>query len=107
MNKFKVGDWVKVKRLSGDFVARVRYVNSETTLVSDGNDIVFAPVATLWQPKEGEFVFATDKTKVCLVEFIGFYEERYVCKHLDGFSETFDIVEPFIGELPSWLKGKK
>ena len=54
MNKFKVGDWVKVQGLSGDFIAKVSYVNSDGTLTLDGNGVAFSSQATLWEPSKDE-----------------------------------------------------
>ena len=95
MSDFKAGDWIC-------FEGKELFKATQNDL-----DCLAGCDLKLWKPQEGEFMLATDKTKVYLVEFIGFHEERYVCKHFDGFSETFDIVEPFLGELPSLIKETK
>jgi hypothetical protein len=90
---FKVGDWVI------DTNENTIYQVSEKLPRTYLNKYCL-----LWKPKEGEFVFAKDKNKVFLVEFVGFYKNKYMCKHLGSFSETFYTIQPFIGELPSFLK---
>ena len=96
MKALKVGDFVidKNKKDAKPFLLKYdseigSYVNEE---------------CELWQPKECELILAHDRKKIYLVQFIGMYEKRYVCRHIDGFSETFCCIEPFIGELPSFIK---
>lgn len=104
MNKFKVGDWVIN---SEGFIFRV----TENNIHASGD-------FTIWQPKKGEWCwFWSDWTGIPeLREFIcieGISIEKggiYVVKPLKAdknyrYSQVaFNHCEPFIGELPSFLK---
>ena len=95
---FKVGEWVNLVRCDGVIFDTFQY--TEGYSCEDGYFI------DPWQPKEGEYILATDGTKAYLVRFLGMNYEKFVCSHLDGFSEAFTKIEPFTSPLPSFIKDK-
>lgn len=106
---FKVGDWVRI----GDTVQRIIAINPENDynitidMVETDDDYVSIESIELWQPKEGEWCWY--KHNLVRIEEINEY--GYVrtmsasfCNKI--FFEGFKDCEPFIGELPSFIKGK-
>ena len=98
MSKFKVGDWVTEQGVLKQIPNPIKPEYLEHHLA------LYERRCEPWQPKEGEYIIATDGIKVYLVRFLGMNYEKFICAHLDGFSEAFTKIQPFRGELPSWLK---
>ena len=96
MKEFKVGDWVtlldkwvhKVEAVSKN--GRVLFLN--TREIPQADNWWGIDQCTPWQPKEGEWVIPNTKTTESFNVFR--YTENY-----KGFK-----LQPFIGELPSFLK---
>lgn len=95
---FKVGDWVRVKsEVDGEYIERYDEVSKH-----------YSCELELWKPKEGEWYWL-DRV-LCKITFINEYgpDEFYF---IDSVNQTerkgfFSIskIEPFIGELPSFIK---
>lgn len=83
---FKIGDWVSTPNRG------VFQISHEIEL--SAWEITLGGRAELWQPKEGEWV--------CVDRYDG--NLFTVCKFNSHFLDYKDC-EPFIGELPSFLKG--
>ena len=91
MNELKVGDWLV-------FEGKELFKASKEDLVSlVGCDL------ELWEPKEGEWCWFTmsDGSKPLFGQFSGMYKDKFTWDNRYYFS---DACEPFIGELPSYIK---
>ena len=102
MSEFKVGDWVTINgTLPND---KFQLTNKEV----EHGEILLAHFSftkdtwTHWQPKEGEWCW--------IEESFAQYIRPSFCVRPNGTELTsfggFDSIEPFIGELPSFLKDK-
>ena len=91
--KFKVGDWVRDLRDN-----RIFQINSENFNL---NLSITNGVYVHWQPKPGEWCWYSKWDKIVCVEF-------YLCKFVLDMNEVEPEFkhkyEPFIGELPTFLK---
>lgn len=91
---FKVGDWVKINEYEEE-VSTHKLDEDMLYLVKQ----FYKDYTKLWKPKEGEWVVRTQVNGKAGVSISGFdvlmwtNEDVYEC-------------EPFIGELPSFLKDK-
>ena len=105
--KFKIGDWVRSKGSTNkndgneELLIKQLRVQQQVDIINK-----YQSEWEHWQPKENEYILATDGTKVYLAQFLGMNYEKFVCSHLDGFSEAFTKIEPFLSELPSIVKEK-
>lgn len=111
MEQFKVGDWVKTKAgfikqiscLTGDKCDTLSIGNT-----SIGINVVFKNEIELWQPKEGEWCWFYDDTEGTPI-FGRFYKQDKdfgnCCYPQHQINSPYSYCEPFIGELPSFLKG--
>jgi len=100
---FKLGDWVRYIKGKTKTIARVEILNQRFNLigVSTGEN-VHIDDCEIWQPKEGEWVWVYDKEKkMAYSPFIWKYTGAPLNEEFD--IET-DNIEPFIGELPTFLK---
>ncbi len=93
MQNFKVGDWVRDLRDN-----RVFQINSTNfNLKLSTKNTVYAH----WKPKPGEWCWYSKWDKIVCVEF-------YLCKFVLDMNEVEPEFkhkyEPFIGELPTFLK---
>jgi hypothetical protein len=108
MNNFKVGDWVTVKgTLAGDkFKLTDKEVEHKEILLAH---FCFGEETwSHWEPKEGEWCFCTwNKENIILAQFNCMDDGHYLCTVLNGIKRRFNMCEPFIGELPSWIKETK
>ena len=91
MQQFKIGDWVDY---AGEFYRVHEEYNGKGNI---SKEVVNSLVrhdknVQLWQPQEGEWVIPNTKTTESFNVFR--YTENY---------KGFDL-QPFIGELPSFLK---
>ena len=88
MQNFKVGDWVRAP--SGCI-----YQINETNILHGTKHFI------QWKPKTGEWCWYSKWDKIVCVEF-------YLCKFVldmnEVESEFKHKYEPFIGELPTFLK---
>ena len=91
-SKFKVGDWV-IENTSLPFCLREWHFEWKNSN--------FFNKLQLWQPKVGEWCwFKTDKS----FKLVKYNTPTFNQAYYHGLNP---IVEPFIGELPSWLKETK
>ena len=118
MIKFKVGDWVTTK---AGYTKQISCLTSDAcdTLsignTSVGINVVFKNEIELWQPKEGEWCwFWNNGSQAFLGQYDGVATSStstwYMCKfvkHSNTISSIYDNIEPFFGELPSFLKDQK
>ena len=99
MSEFKVGDWVRHINESKLFI-----VNEDN--IKDVNNI--PNNQELWQPEKGEWCFCTwNKENIILAQFNCMDDGYYLCTVLNGIKRRFNMCEPFIHELPSWIKETK
>lgn len=107
MSNFKVGDWIKI----GDAIQQITAINPENDynitcdMVETTDDYVSIESIEPWYPKEGEWCWY----KHHLVRIDEINEYGYVRAMSASFCEQFDFdgfkeCEPFIGELPSFIK---
>ena len=102
MQQFKVGDWVYY---AGEFYRVHEEYNGKGNI---SKEVVNSLVrhdknVQLWQPKQGEWCWFWNKRLV---------QELHLSQFSNVFNDTyythtgndFDHCEPFIGELPSFLK---
>ena len=110
---FKIGDWVRIKtpifEYDGtDRIAEgIKKLSIKDMWIFDENHFKMNPDRYIvhWKPKEGEWCWFWDIgcTTPILDKFV--FKHENVCPY---FTKTtwFDNIEPFIGELPSFLKDK-
>lgn len=105
MNKFKVGDWVRDKRNG----MKNPIVQLKPDCIFLTNPEECGDIYELWQPKKDEWCWFYDKEfkTAILAKYISMYKtEVYTyfrsSYHIDN--GLFLCCEPFIGELPSFLK---
>jgi hypothetical protein len=102
---FKIGDWVRDSR--NNLVGRIDEDHrlSHTTEKYKGNLDSFLE---LWEPKAGEWCFCTwNKENIILAQFNCMDDGHYLCTVLNGIKRRFNMCEPFINELPSWVKDSR
>jgi len=107
---FKVGDWVQTDE--GIFRVRELKYSKEGTEVHiyDHNEFYFwfyDEECKLWQPKEGEWCWFYDSEyplSYILCKFETFDNGFWCRPNFSDTMERFNGCEPFIGELPSFLK---
>lgn len=118
MSNFKVGDWIKI----GDTVQQITAINPENDynitcdMVETTDDYVSIESIEPWYPKEGEWCWF-DKNKLgkfwkkqgtrnywTLSEFKNISEKTRIPS---GDYFVSDYCEPFIGQLPSFIKDKQ
>ena len=95
MQQFKVGDWVRHKESNNIYQVKGFSIHGQTKgflQVPDEYNLLPSSECELWQPKEGEWVIPNTKTTESFSVF------RYT-KNYKGLE-----LQPFIGELPSFLK---
>ena len=99
MQQFKVGDWVDY---AGEFYRVHEEYNGKGNI---SKEVVNSLVrhdknVQLWQPKEGEWVWYKKKKRNKLT--------NNVCELIRFYWDNVNIgdCEPFIGELPTFLKDK-
>lgn len=98
----KVGDWVNLVRDDGIIFDTFQYDNDWNG--KNGFSL------ELWQPKEGEWCWSKYDG---LVQILKITDERYIVFPLSASEKDCTIeyrlggLEPFIGELPSFIKDKQ
>ena len=91
MKRFKTGDFVRC-------IVDDRIVIADADSTGTTDDIFWDK----WQPKEDEWVVVYDKEDKSFFGVMKYDEE--VKETLKDPLNNFSIVEPFLGELPSFLK---
>ena len=112
MNKFKVGDWIKSTKFTHMRPSKVQSIYKSNGRKGDfglkcGGTVHYASEAELWQPKEGEWCWFKDEENTIgsLTQLVGIEEDgTYYGYSSYGIPDKAPCVEPFIGELPSFLK---
>ena len=103
---FKVGDWV----ISNNQALKVEAINDiGNPCIFDGTWLKEIGTHELWQPKESEWCWFKDERNTIgtLVQLVGIEEDgTYYGYTSCGIPDKAPCVEPFIGELPSFLKDK-
>ncbi len=104
MKEFKVGDWVRVQ--DSDKGYKIKSIHQNRYFFKEAISVFCKHDLTTWQPRNDEWVVC------CLSET---KDEFWVMKYrkedienlirLNPHEEAF--IEPFIGELPSFLKDKR
>lgn len=107
---FKVGDWIKSTKFTHMKPSQVQSIYKSNTRKGDfglkcGGAVHYASEAKLWTPKKGEWCWYKKQYFVCVLKSKS--KEIYF-RSLDGmFINDWDYLihfEPFIWELPSFLK---
>lgn len=103
MSNFKVGDWVKYKDNDDDSLYQVVAL-LPNDLIDINCTITDKYNIELWQPKAGEWCWFSKWDKIICVDF-------YLCKFFWDMNEVEPEFkhkyEPFIGQLPTFLKETK
>ena len=104
-NKFRVGDWVvwdRGKTSEVHQVIEVCLIKNHSAL--DNGINVHNEDLSLWKPKVGEWCWYSKWDNIVCLDY-------FLCKFVIGMNELEDgytyKYEPFIGELPSFLKENK
>ena len=108
--EFKVGDWV----ISNNQALKVEAINDMgNPCIFDGTWLKEIGTHELWQPKEGEWCWLnkelakiTSKDNDGYVTFLK-SNGTYSAYHKIDTNFISKYCEPFIGELPSFLKDKQ
>ena len=113
---FKVGDWVRlscrdyITQITDIFDEKRGYRSRYSIKCKDyerGIDSSYTPEQLkLWQPKEGEWCWFKDNSynTAVLARFAYIDEDGEFEANLDGLYRPFINIEPFIGELPSFIE---
>lgn len=121
MEKLKIGDFVRHNGDEGVFKILSIADLGDTIFYSDGNRSHREEKLKLWQPKEGEWCwFWNHEDDVpILAKYLRIEEclrTSIITKNIQMFfvvsgrcygDNAFKYCEPFIGELPSFLKDEK
>lgn len=101
---FKVGDWVVNKTSKQRIVKKITSIYSDSVTVGNtevGINVMLINDLELWQPQPGEWCWYSKWDKIVCVE-------SYLCKYALDMNEVEPEYkhkyEPFIGQLPSYLK---
>lgn len=95
---FKVGDWVHLVTTYSRTIAKV---SGETTIQENGIGKFYETDLSMWEPwqaQEGEWVVLKPRHPRMHKE-TSFTVKQYFGKNCNGVD-----IEPFIGELPTFLK---
>ena len=93
MNKFKIGDWViekTTKKLKQ--IPQCKTENTEATLA------MYERLCELWTPKEGEWCWFN-------MEFIDGWQNPVLMRYGEQDMSRWNM-EPFVGNLPNFIKAK-
>lgn len=113
MEKFKVGDWIKSTKFTHMKPSQVQSIYKSNTRKGDfglkcGGTVNYSSEVELWQPKEGEWCWYNKKY---FIKVKNIKDEQIYFSSLDGmYINDWDYLckfEPFIGELPTFLKDNK
>lgn len=100
MQHLKVGDWVrstKYKHLKPMKIKSIYKSNTRLGILGlrSGGSVLYSDEVKLWTPELGEWV----------IPDTGVNEDMFVVMKYNGVSLIPNRCEPFIGKLPSNLKG--
>ena len=102
---FKVGDWIRIKGTLESDIFKLTENEIKYKEIILGHFIFEENTWVHWQPKEGEWcwMFSDGNLSPHIMQFscMGLDGKTY----LSGFA-GYDECEPFIGELPSFIKDK-
>ena len=107
MKQFKVGDWVSIDGCNY-YVHEEHNGNGNISKDVVNNLYTYGRDVELWQPKEGEWCWiGKNLSKIVTHDRDGYF----TCLNSNGtytaymeLEYIYKIAEPFIGELPSFLK---
>ena len=111
MNEFKVGDWVTTKAGYTKQISGLTRDACDTLSIGNtsvGINVVFKNEIELWQPEIGEWCWFWEidsNPKLC--QYSKYINGEYEALSIDPYYELeghFGFCEPFIGELPSFIK---
>lgn len=116
MSKFKKGDWVKsVKypnlkpiKIESIYKSNIRL---ETLGLKSGGTVLYSDEVKLWTPEPGEWCWFFNKDRIPTIsQFVEFDKDisKYFAAYTNkskAFGSWYTHCEPFIGKLPSDLKG--
>ena len=116
MQHLKVGGWVENSKSSLRIIKQVTAVAEWCDTVTVGNkkvgiNVMLITDLKLWKPKPGEWCWFMNKDRIpTLSQFVEFHEDinKYFATYPNkpnSFGAYYTNCEPFIGELPSDLKG--
>ena len=104
MEEFKVGDWLRNTEENRVFKA----TKIDIDVIKFLSKLNKPHYAELWQPKEGEWCWYNKKY---FIKVKNIKDEQIYFSSLDGmYINDWDYLckfEPFIGELPTFLKDSK
>lgn len=103
--KFKVGDWL-IEIHSGSYAKVLEVFTQEVRVkLYDCNSIITTENTDfkLWEPKEGDICWFWNKSNI-YPRLATFINESLGSYYADTSNDGFDFCEPFIGQLPSYLK---
>ena len=118
-SKFKVGDWVENSKSSLRIIKQVTAVaeGCDTVTVGDkkvGINVMLITDLKLWKPKPGEWCWFWSKSfpKPQLLPFRSYFRNSFYSTEcgvtiFNGVlceCNYFDYCEPFIGQLPTFIK---
>lgn len=106
--KFKVGDWVKHIDSNNIYLVNGFSIHGQTKewlQAPDEYHLIPSTECELWKPKEGEWCWY----KHCLVKVLSIRDTScQVSAPMFGEQWTGSIeLEPFIGQLPTFVKDKQ
>lgn len=107
-NSFKAGDWIRVPNHNHIFQFTSTFTENGIEYMSDGYEDIFGQQGWTidevepWEPKEGEWCWYGYE----IVQVIDNSNPIKVCRQeSDSYEEvSVDKLEPFKGELPSFIK---
>ena len=109
MQSFKVGDWVINKTSKQRIIKKVTSVYSDTVTVGNptvGINVMLVKDLELWEPKLGEWCWFWNFNEMPTLEQFSKYHN--LDDHLGNYEtlavKLYQHCEPFIGELPTYLK---
>ena len=116
MQQLKVGDWVrstKYKHLKPIKIKSIYKSNTRPGILGlrSGGSVLYSDEVKLWIPEQGEWCWFMNKDRIpTLSQFVEFHEDinKYFATYPNkpnSFGAYYTKCEPFIGELPSDLKG--
>ena len=104
--KFKVGDWVVNKTSKQSIIKKITSTYDDAVTVGDtevGINVMLINDLELWQPKAGDWCWFWDSGN--FPELRQFKRLLISNKYQSCQTFTYDYCEPFLGKLPTTLKG--